>query len=95
MSANKKNGVVTTIGGPIGYIVRDRCKDSQIHPSSVVTQIMKKVVDGERIGSWKQEVAEYQAELVTKKNTKARLQTAYNTIKNIGGMPAAEKELGI
>ena len=93
MSVNKKNGVVTTIGGPIGYIVRDRCNDSHIHPSSIVTQIMKKVVDGERIGSWKQEVLDYQSNLKTVQNFKKRLQTAYNTIERVGGMVAAKKEL--
>ena len=93
MSATKKDGVVTTIGGSVGFIMRDRCNDSHVHPSSIVTQIIGKVMDGKRIGSWKQEVLDYQSNLKTVQNFKKRLQTAYNTIERVGGMVAAKKEL--
>ena len=93
MTAANKNGVVATIGGSVGYILRDRCKDSQVHLGSILTQISTKVVEGKKIGSWKQEVAEYKSNLKTDQNSKKRLQTAYNTIERIGGMDAAKKEL--
>ena len=93
MKKSSINGISTLISGPIGYELRGRCKEAHVTASSIATQILGKAIRGEKIGSFSQELTEYQAKLTTQKNTKARLQTAYNTIERIGGMDAAKRKL--